>query len=230
MIARFVQLSREDAPVFITDIRRAFSEDPSSVVECVLILPDGVSVKRFGIPLPALTDLGPQEWEFAVSYVRAEIYNHLTSLGGYALSLYYDRSDRSLETVVAAAVDSFQIERPREARTEYARIVNVLDRMNDALHPDEAVETRRFTIECNDRSDLPMATASVEFRAPATDAFVAVTSNMDGTVICGLDIGGTDIKAALTVDGVLVAMKEYDWNPGASGEVEQIVDPIVDIA
>ncbi len=230
MIAQFVQLSKDDVPVFVTDVRRAFAEKPVSVVECVLVLPDGVSVKRFSIPLPSLSGLSPDEFGFAVSFVRAEMYNHLTSLGGYSLMLYYDSTDRSLETVLATAVDSFQISRPREARTEYARIVNVLDRMNDALHPDEAPEARRFTIGCNDLSELPEVTPSVEFRAPATETFVAVASNMEGTVICGLDIGGTDIKAALTVNGALIAMKEYDWNPAASADVEAIIDPIVDIA
>ena len=46
-------------------------------------------------------------------------------------------------------------------------------------------------------------------------------------VCCGIDIGGTDIKAAVAVDGRLVCVKEYDWNPAASLVAEGITGPIV---
>ena len=42
----------------------------------------------------------------------------------------------------------------------------------------------------------------------------------------GIDIGGTDIKAAVAADGRLVCVKEYDWNPAASPTAEGIIAPI----
>jgi hypothetical protein len=56
-----------------------------------------------------------------------------------------------------------------------------------------------------------------------------VTEGLGGRVFCGIDVGGTDIKAALVVNGELIGLKEYDWNPALLTNVEEIIDPIVDI-
>ena len=50
---------------------------------------------------------------------------------------------------------------------------------------------------------------------------------MGGTAICGLDIGGTDIKLCLAVDGRVVRFMEYDWFPAAFTQVDEIIDPIL---
>ena len=230
MISRFVQTAKSGQPLFITDVRRSFEQAGGPRIECLLVLPDGESVKRFGVPLPDPAALNPEQTRFVVSFMRAEIYNHLTTLGGYSLSLFYDRTPAKLESLVNQTVASFQVERNRKDRTGYARIVNVLDRMNDALHPDENADARRFSIEQHDLSQLPPQTEPVRFCADPTDTFREVTGSLAETIICGLDIGGTDIKAALAVNGALIALKEFDWNPATYPEVEMIVNPIVVIA
>jgi hypothetical protein len=50
---------------------------------------------------------------------------------------------------------------------------------------------------------------------------------MDGTAICGMDIGGTDIKLCLALDGRVARFVEYDWFPAAFTEINQIIDPIL---
>ena len=47
---------------------------------------------------------------------------------------------------------------------------------------------------------------------------------------CGIDVGGTDIKLALALDGRLLAVKEYDWNPAESPRAEGIISPILLLA
>ena len=42
--------------------------------------------------------------------------------------------------------------------------------------------------------------------------------------------GGTDIKLALALDGKLLAVKEYDWNPGSSPVAEGLIRPILLLA
>ena len=44
---------------------------------------------------------------------------------------------------------------------------------------------------------------------------------------CGMDVGGTDIKLAVSLDGRLIAVKEYDWNPAASPTAEGITEPML---
>ena len=88
MISHLVEAAESGRPVFITDVRTAFAAAPAITVDALLILPDGESARSFTIPLPALDDLPAPEAQLLHAYVRAEIYNHLCTLGGYALTLY----------------------------------------------------------------------------------------------------------------------------------------------
>lgn len=230
MISQFTEAAEHGRPVFITDVRQELLADPATQVEGVLVLPDGEAAKRFTIPLPELGQLSERERELVVDYVRAEVYNHLATLGGYALTLGFDRGKSRVAELLEEVVEEFQLGKARAERTEHGRIINMLDRINDALHPDLDPGERRFTIELCDIHDMPVLTESVAFSALPTEVFADVSKGLDGTVICGLDVGGTDIKAALEVDGRLVALKEYDWNPASYAEVEQIITPIITIA
>lgn len=230
MLARYVEVADQGRPVFVTDLRSALTDRATSWIDAVLVLPDGRSTRTFRMPRPDLDPANEPEIDLFARYVRAEIYNHLCTLGGYSLTLVFDTSDDLLASIVDRVVADFQIDRARADRTAYARIVNMLDRMNDALHPDEPAATRAFSIGLVDSTDAPPPPANVSFSADATDTVKAVTGNLEGSIVCGLDIGGTDIKGALAVDGRLVALKEYDWNPAACGEVERVIDPIVTIA
>ena len=41
-----------------------------------------------------------------------------------------------------------------------------------------------------------------------------------------MDIGGTDIKLAASVDGRLAVYKEFDWFPAAFQTAEELLDPM----
>ena len=47
-------------------------------------------------------------------------------------------------------------------------------------------------------------------------------------MLCGIDIGGTDIKLCLSVKGRLICTGEYDWNPAASTTADGILLPIAE--
>ena len=47
-------------------------------------------------------------------------------------------------------------------------------------------------------------------------------------MLCGIDIGGTDIKLCLSVNGRLICTGEYDWNPAASTTADGILLPIAE--
>ena len=52
----------------------------------------------------------------------------------------------------------------------------------------------------------------------------ATTANR---MVLGMDIGGTDIKLAVSIDGQLAVCKEYDWFPALYTQAEQLIDPVL---
>jgi hypothetical protein len=48
--------------------------------------------------------------------------------------------------------------------------------------------------------------------------FVAL-KGVEGKTILGIDVGGTDIKLALAMNGKLAALKEYDWFPASFARI-----------
>ncbi len=231
MVSEFVSAAERGESVFITDVRAAFAEAPGSLlVRLQLTLPDRTSVKSVTIPVPNPQAMRTAERDFLVSFVRAEIYNALVTLGGSRLVIGLDPADAGLRELVADALGAFQLDAPREDREGYGRVINVVERMLFALDSagGQSGGAHTLQIEYRDLRRMPEPT-DVSFRRSPTGVFAHVTAGLQGRIVCGLDIGGTDIKAALTVDGELRLLKEHDWNPAAYGDVEAIVDPIVDI-
>ena len=124
----------------------------------------------------------------------------------------------------------FGIHLGRAERFGYSRIVNVADRMLNALYPPETGRpSRAFSLTVHDSKEFQGVPSPYRFHAPRTDVFTKVTSNLEEKVIIGLDIGGTDIKGAVAVKGALTGLKEYDWNPAAYGRADELIDPILAI-
>ena len=48
-----------------------------------------------------------------------------------------------------------------------------------------------------------------------------------GKLLLGIDIGGTDIKLAVSFDGELALCKEFDWFPASFATAEELIDPIL---
>jgi hypothetical protein len=53
-----------------------------------------------------------------------------------------------------------------------------------------------------------------------------VTDKLEDKIICGIDVGGTDIKVVLAKDGKIDCYKEYDWFPASFKESSQLIEPI----
>ncbi len=54
-----------------------------------------------------------------------------------------------------------------------------------------------------------------------------ITTNLKGKAICGIDIGGTDIKIALSDGDDICCFKEYDWNPKSFTVAKQLISPVI---
>ncbi|MFP4375524.1 MAG: hypothetical protein ACLFP4_00645 [Spirochaetales bacterium] len=227
MITDLKEEIRCGSPLYVSEVRSYFARHSGAkTIAYSLLLPDTENHRVGSVRVPAPEDLSQEERAVAVDYLQAEFYNLLTTLGGRALSIYLGKDGRVLLPFIEPVVSSFQVALPRSERRGVGRVVNVIERMLAALDG-KATEPAHFDIKVI-VDDPPALPENYSFHAETDHTLVAVTENLKGKVFCGLDVGGTDIKAALVVNGTLVGLKEHDWNPAVLTNVEEIIGPIVD--
>ena len=226
MLSQFLDHARKGNPVYIHEVYSAFQALPKSeadVMLCVLSLIDQEAEKPFRLSLPKLRNLTLEELDFTKSYIWAEIYNILSGLGGKKMTLYIDTANTTLMDIVENLNKVFSINEPRNKRVNYGRSINVIDRMLTSLTPE--VEGFRFIIK--DSSEHPSLTTAADEGRINTTIFTEVVRKIHEKTICGLDVGGTDIKAVLVKNGKIDCYKEYDWFPAKFTESKELVDPIL---
>lgn len=225
MVKEFLKTAKEGDPVFISTVCEAFGnlkDDEKQVMNCVLTLLENNEKRLFKINLPLFDNMGAEEVNFIKSYVWAEIYNILSSLGGKVMNIYVDKQNKSLFDLASELNKVFCIDSKRSERRGYGRTVNVIDRMLGTLCPDEP----GFRFVVNDISEMPDIATDVKKQAKDSSIFTRVTENLEGKIICGMDVGGTDIKTVLVKDGKIDSYKEYDWFPASFKESSQLIEPI----
>ncbi|NQT59858.1 MAG: hypothetical protein HQ557_12820 [Bacteroidetes bacterium] len=224
MIMQFLEAAEKGQPVYISRVYDAFQVlEKSQTLHCFLSLLEEDRTKYFPIKIP---EFGASEEtdQFIKEYVWAELYNILSSLGGRRMDIYIDDTCSKLRSFAEDLTNVFNIPLKRKDRQGYGRAINVIDRMLDTLAPEEKVKGFCFTIA--PLSDLPeVKTASVNFKRDIS-IYSTVTENLDNKILCGVDVGGTDIKIVLVKDGHINCFKEYDWFPASFTESQQLVDPI----
>jgi len=117
--------------------------------------------------------------------------------------------------------DTFQIKTSRGERTGYGKSLNVNDRVNEAL----GCPPFQFEIVTGDCNEVFQA--ATDDSSDAVSAFRNAVTAAENAVICGMDIGGTDIKVVGAVNGRIKALKEYDWRPSDMTTVDDLIRPIV---
>ena len=162
-----------------------------------------------------------EEQQFIREYLWASVYNLLSVFSGRELRFYFDRTDSGLEDLFSELPQVFQLDEPM--RCGYGKVISIANRLCRAQNlppfsftacsPEEYVPIL-------EKSDVPADCAlSEHLRRRASDA--------EHLTLCGIDIGGTDIKLALSVGGRLICTGEYDWNPAGSPTAEEILNPIL---
>lgn len=218
MIKTFLQRTREDRCVYITDVREAFQAHGTRPFHLRLRLYDR-SVRSFELLLPETS--GEDEARFVADYVHASVYNLLSALGGTGMDICLDREDRAALSLAEGLNQVFQLDLAKTARTGYGRCLNVNERVLSALF--HGRETFTFHIQdirepAETESPRPVCGQPVFSKLPAMT---------QGRMILGIDVGGTDVKLAVSVDGQLAMCKEFDWFPGACTRAEEITCPLL---
>lgn len=229
LLQALLEDARAGKPVYITTAHHVFDglhHAESERIVCVVERMDQDGRTAYELRIPSLDRCDAEAQAFVRDYLNAEVYNILSSIGGRRMTLYVDTAKPALMALVAGLNDAFCIDRSRQARTGYGRAVNVIDRMIDAVCPGESP----FSFQIDDLARLPVLSGKQRHRVDTMSFFKACTEDLSGSAFAGIDVGGTDIKAVLVVDGRIVDYKEYDWFPANFTRSAQLIDPICLIA
>lgn len=219
MLNTFLQRARQDLPVYLTDVRRAFQAEGTQPFSIHVTLYDG-SAKRFPLLLPETRS--EAEAEFVASYVYAAIYNILSSLGAVKIDIYLDPKDAQASALAAALDEVFQTRLPKTERTGYGKCLNVNERILRVF----AAGNGQFGFRVLDIAREPEVPPAAPVHA-VRGIFEKLPALTAGRMILGMDVGGTDIKLAASVDGRLRVCKEFDWFPASCPTAREIVGPML---
>ena len=164
----------------------------------------------------------------ATEYVLAGLYNIISTLGGRGLSLSADGDDGEGAELAAAFESAFGIDADAPAPVRLRPSRQCLG-AHGRGHRRPGSTPGAGRSGCSTRRAV--RSASAEGHAIDTGHRGAVRAwppaAWTALRICGMDIGGTDIKLCLAVDGRVVRFLEYDWFPAAFTQIDQIIDPIL---
>lgn len=219
-IQTFLKQAHRDEPVFINAVREAFAREGTHALVCRFTLYEG-SARDFRLRFPELAS--PEEKSFAASYLHAALYNILSVLGARRAEIYVDDSRDDLMSLARDLNEVFQVSLPLSGRDGYGKCLNVNQRTLAALYgPKE-----RFLFAVKPLSDYRPLQEQEQTKTPAASVFDGILRKVKGRVLMGMDIGGTDIKIAVSVDERLCLFKEYDWFPASFSWAHQLIDPIL---
>ena len=215
-LQEFLKKAARGENVYISDVRRAFSEAECRIL-CDLTLVIGGN-KRWEIRLPATEE--PQEAQFVREYFYATLYNILSTFGGLQMTLSVSPDDSFSKQLCETLDDVFQVHIPKSKRRGYGKCLNVTDRINAAQgNPAFSFMTTQEA--------LPPLPAQAQQHSDAVSTCRTAVKKARNASICGIDIGGTDIKVVGISGGKIVAVKEYDWFPAEMTHMEQVIEPIL---
>ena len=212
----FLQKAARGENVYLSDVRRAFSKAESRIV-CQLSLVIGGD-KRWEIRIPAVE--AADELRFVCEYFYATLYNILSTFGGTRMTLSISPEDGFAKTLSDTLDDVFQVNSPKSARRGYGKCLNVTDRINAS----QGKPKFSFVVT---QDQLPALPKEPEQHSDAVSACRDSVQKAGDACICGIDIGGTDIKVVGILGGRIAAVKEYDWFPAEMTHMEQVIEPIL---
>lgn len=215
----FVECGNQDLPVYITEVRYDFLSSIGEDIVIDLTKFDG-QINRVNLRLPMADIQTAEHNTFVRDYLLAEIYNILSSLGGLHLTIYTTTHDENLLAMLKELPGVFGIGITRKLRTGYGRCINVIERILDSQGIKENFEIKLI------HNDAPAISYTPGKEGNAPTIFLRAFTGMEEKILCGIDVGGTDIKLAVSSKGKLSYLKEYDWFPAKFTRSSQLIEPI----
>lgn len=218
----FLKRAGQDQPVYLCEVRGAFSRWGETPFSCHVTLYDG-TVRQFPMRLPRFEE--GEEAAFAASYVYAVLYNILSSLGAVRIDIYLDLSCLPVRRLAEGLNEVFQTALPMERRSGYGKCLNVNERTLRVLRGGG----EHFSFFLHDAAAEPENVP--ERPARAAGGVLARLPDIAGDkMILGMDVGGTDVKLVASVAGELKVFREFDWFPPAFTAAEELIEPLLLLA
>ncbi|MEN6593567.1 MAG: hypothetical protein ABFC31_01265 [Clostridiaceae bacterium] len=216
MIQTFLTQAKRGGHVFLSDVVKAFSGEQTRI--CCELTPVIGEKRSWEIRLPEAKD--EEELAFVKEYFYARVYNLISTFGGKCMTLTIAPGNTYAKSLCKTLDDVFQLDVKKNARSGYGKCLNVTDRIN------AATGAGPFTFRMIE-AGCPVETSAPQKTTDAVSSFKSAVKLARGAALCGIDIGGTDIKVVGIKGGHVVAVKEYDWNPAEMTSIDQVIEPVL---
>ena len=205
--------------VWLGDLRASGASAPEAE-RLVLRLTgcDGVT-EDFPLLLPPWRS--GRERAFARSILCAVVFNLLSARGGRELRVFSRTENEELGALLAELDDIFQLH--ETVRRGYGKAVSVTNRIAAALG---AAPFRITRADLRAWAPLPPRDRRRGGRE-LPERLRAAAGEAGRAFCCGIDVGGTDVKLAVSRGGELLLVREFDWNPAQSPTAEGIIAPLL---
>ncbi len=204
--------------VWLGDLRASGALAPEAE-RLVLRLTDcGGCRADFPLSLPRWD--GETERAFALSILSACTFNLLSARGGRELRVFFDTENAALASLVGELGGVFQLGESR--RRGCGKAVSVSNRIGKALGAAPfSVVSEPLSRYAPLPPEKPCGPTDPAGRLRET------ARRAEHAFCCGMDVGGTDVKLAVSRGGELLLTQEFDWNPAQSPTAEGLIAPLL---
>ena len=221
MLKTYLQAAERGETIWIGELRDAFEKDPTAVRILLRLTGIDGAVHDTELWIPRWEN--EQEHAFIREYVADFVFNLLSCFGGRELCFFLPDGHGDLLALVKELDSVFMLSIPQ--RSGYGKVVSISNRLSRAY----GAGPFRFTTDRMENC-REIVKQGKEGSFQLGEQLRALIVTADTAFCCGIDVGGTDIKAAVASKGTLLFTKEYDWDPASYTTAEEIIEPILLIA
>ena len=221
MLRSYIKSAQKGETVWIGELREAFSRIEGSR-RILLRLTDCEGEQHdTELWIPQWTD--EEERAFVLEYLSAFVFNLLSCFGGKELRFFLPEGDTMLAEMIEELDCVFTVQ--DEIRGGYGKVISISNRLNAAFGAEP------FYFETDDLKNCKIQEgAEKSCCEDLGKKLFDLTEKASGSFCCGIDVGGTDIKIAVSKDGELLFTKEFDWDPASYATSREIIEPILLLA
>lgn len=217
MLNQLLEQASVGQPLWLPDLRHTFAQMPDGASLIARLKSFDGKVRDFAHTLPRWSN--EAERALVRDYLCATVYNTLSVCGGSEMSFFVDPTESELLALLRELPELFQLK--ASPRGGLGKAVSIANRMGRAFGEKE------FCFTINDIAVYQETDVLPERAKPLDGALRALCQAAEDVNCVGVDVGGTDIKLAASLNGRLIAVKEYDWNPAVYQTAEEIIAPIL---
>ena len=220
MLREYMERAERGESLWLPMLRDRFAREPGAGRMIFRLTGGNAGAREYLIPLPFVSDaadpgLTDKERGFLVRYLAATLYNLLSAFSAQEVVLYYEEGGEQ-ESLTRALLREFE-EDPGlgKARRIACRLYGGLWIRALPLSEHKA----------------GLGADPADARPPEAGKLAALLNRRIQSAkernCLGLDVGGSDIKLAMSRHGKLLYTKEIDWNPAACTTADEIIGPIL---